>query len=123
MDCIIEHRNIIANLLYGLLDLMTMFYQLVVGLLGPIFWVIYLVFLIYKNMVLFFGVMFVGYALVQIGLMIFAAYIDIEKNRGRLLQWMPKLILTTIEEIFLQIPIISARIVGMITFHWRRLKW
>ena len=123
MDCIIKHRNIIANPFYGLLGLVTMFYQLVVELLGPIFWVIYLVFLIYKNMVPFFSVMFAGYALVQIGLMIFATYIDTEKNKGRLLQWMPKLILTTIEEIFLQIPIMAARIFGMITFHWRKLKW
>lgn len=123
MDCIIKHRNIIANPLYGLLGLVTMFYQLVVELLGPIFWVIYLGFLIYKHMVPFFSVMYAGYALVQIGLMIYAAYIDTEKNRGSLLKWMPKLILTTIEEIFLQIPIMAARIVGMITFHWRRLKW
>lgn len=123
MDCIIKHRNIIANPLYGLLGLVTMLYQLVVELLGSIFWVIYLGFLIYKNMVPFCSVMFAGYALVQIGLMIFAAYIDTEKNRGRLLKWMPRLILTTIEEILLQIPIMAARIVGMITFHWRRLKW
>lgn len=123
MDCLIKNQNMIANPLYGLLGLVTMFYQLVVELLGPIFWVIYLGILIYKKMVPFFSVMFAGYALVQIGLMIFAAYIDTEKNRGRLLKWMPKLILTTIEEIFLQIPIMAARIVGMIAFHWRRLKW
>ncbi|MBO5192378.1 MAG: hypothetical protein J6C22_15425 [Bacteroides sp.] len=44
----------IANPLYGLLGLVTMSYQLVVELLGPIFWVIYLGLLIYKNMVPFF---------------------------------------------------------------------
>lgn len=123
MDCIIKHRNIIANPLYGLLGLVTMFYQLMVELLGPIFWVIHLGFLIYKHMVPYFSVMFAGYVLVQIGLMIYATYIDTEKNRESLLIGMPKLILTTIEEIFLQIPIRAARIVGMITFHWRRLKW
>ena len=121
MDCIVKHRNIIANLPYGLLDLVIVFYQLVVELLGAIFWVIYLVFLVYKNMVLFL-VMFAGYALVQIGLMTFAAYIDTEKNRGRLLLWMQKLIFATIKEIFLQIPIMAARIIGLITFPWRRLK-
>lgn len=36
---------------------------------------------------------------------------------------MLKLIFTTIEEMALKIPIIEARIVGMITFHWRRLVW
>lgn len=123
MDCLIKHRNMIANSIYGLLGLVTMSYQLVVELLGPIFWVIYLGLLICKNMVPFFSVVFAGYALAQIGLTIFAAYIDTEKNMGSLLKWMPKLILTTIEEMVLQIPIMVARIVGMITFHWRRLVW
>ena len=102
---------------------MTMCYQLVVELLGPVFWVISTVLLIDRNMLPFFSVVFAGYALVQIGLTIFAAYIDTEKNMGSLLRWIPKLILTTIEEMVLQIPIMVARIVGMITFHWRRLVW
>ena len=63
------------------------------------------------------------YALAQIGLTIFAAYIDTEKNMRSLLRWIPKLILITIEEIVLQIPIMVARVVGMLTFHWRRLVW
>ena len=124
MDCLIKHHNLIANPRYGLLGLVTMCYQLMVELLGPIFWVIYTVLLIEKNMLSFLTVVFVGYVLLQIGLAIFAAYIDTEKNmRILLLRWIPKLILTTIEEMVLQIPIMVARIVGMITFHWRRLVW
>ena len=123
MDCLIKHHNMIANPYYGLLGLVTMFYQLVVELLGPIFWVIYAVLLIDKNRFPLFSVVFAGYVLVQIGLMIFAAYIDIGKNMRSLLKWIPKLILTTIEQMALQIPIMVARIVGMITFHWRRLVW
>ena len=123
LDCMIKHRNMIGNPAYGLLGLVTMSYQLVFELLGPIFWVIYLGLLIYKNMVPFFSVVFAGYALVQIGLTIFAAYIDVEKNKKSLLKWMPKLILTTLEEMVLQIPIMVARVVGMLTFHWRRLVW
>ena len=121
MDCLIKHHNLIANPRYGLLGLVTMCYQLMVELLGPIFWVIYTVLLIDKNMFPFFSVAFVGYALVQIGLTIFAAYIDIEKNMRSLLKWIPKLILTTIEEMVLQIPIMVVMVVGMLTFHWRRL--
>ena len=123
MDCLIKHHNLIANPHYGLLGLVTMCYQLVVELLGPVFWVIYTVLLIDKNMFPLFSVVFAGYALVQIGLTIFAAYIDIEKNKWSLLKWMPKLILTTLEEMVLQIPIMVVRVVGMITFHWRRLVW
>ena len=123
MDCLIKHHNLIANPHYGLLGLVTMCYQLMVELLGPIFWVIYTVLLIEKNMLSFLTVVFVGYVLLQIGLAIFAAYIDTEKNMRSLFRWIPKLILTTIEEMVLQIPIMVARVVGMLTFHWRRLVW
>ena len=61
---------------------MTMCYQLVVELLGPVFWVIYMVLLIEKNMLSFLTVVFVGYVLLQIGLAILAAYIDTEKIWG-----------------------------------------
>ena len=123
MDCLIKHRNMIANPLYGLLGLVTMSYQLVVELLGPVFWVIYACLLVWKKLFPFFSMAFAGYVLAQIGLIVFAAYIDTEKNMGSLLKWMPKLILTTIEEMFLQIPIKVARVIGMITFRWRRLVW
>ena len=123
MDCLIKHHNLIANPRYGLLGLVTMCYQLVVELLGPIFWVIYTVLLIEKKMLSFLTVVFVGYVLLQIGLAIVAAYIDTEKNMRSLFRWIPKLILTTIEEMVLRIPIMVARVVGMLTFHWRRLVW
>ena len=123
MDCLIKHRNMIANPFYGLLGLVTMSYQLVVELLGPVFWAIYMVLLVYKNRVPFFSAVLAGYALVQIGLTMFAAYIDLKKNMEILLRWFPKLILTIIEEMVIQIPIMIARIIGMITFHWRRLVW
>ena len=123
MDCLIKHHNLIANPRYGLLGLVTMCYQLMVELLGPIFWVIYTVLLIEKNMLSFLTMVFVGYVLLQIGLAIFAAYIDTEKNMRSVLKWIPKLILTTIEEMALHTLIMAARIVGMITFHWRRLVW
>ena len=92
-------------------------------LLGAIFCVIYMVLLIEKKMLSFLTVVFVGYVLLQIGLAIFAAYIDTEKNMRSLLRWIPKLILTAIEEMVLQIPIMVARVVGMFTFHRRRLVW
>ena len=86
MDCLIKHHNLIANPRYGLLGLVTMCYQLMVELLGPIFWVIYTVLLIEKKMLSFLTVVFVGYVLLQIGLAIFAAYIDTEKNMRSLLR-------------------------------------
>ena len=121
MDCLIKHHNLIANPHYGLLGLVTMCYQLMVELLGPIFWVIYTVLLIEKKMLSFLTVVFVGYVLLQIGLVIFAAYIDTEKNMRSLLRRIPKLILTTIEEMILQIPIMISSVVVMLKFNLRRI--
>lgn len=123
MDCLIKHCNMIANPLYGLLGVVTMSYQLVVELLDPIFWVIYSVLLVDRKLFPSFSMVFAGYVPAQIGLTVFAVYIDTEKNMRSLLKWMPKLILTTIEEMFLQIPSKVVRVIGMVTFHWRRLVW
>lgn len=123
MNCLIKHHDLIGNPRYGLLGLLTMIYQLIVELLGPIFWVIYTVLLMKKKMFSFLTIVFVGYVLFQIGLTIFATYIEIDKNMGNLLRWIPRMILTTIEEVLLKIPIMIVRIFGTITFHWRRLFW
>lgn len=123
MHSLIKHRNMIEYPLYGLLGLVTMSYQLVVELLDPIIWVIYSALLVDKKLFPSFSMVFAGQVLAQIGLTVFVAYIDAEKNMGSLLKWMPKLILTTIEEMFLQMPIKVARVIGMVTFHWRRLVW
>lgn len=123
MDCLFKHRNMVANPLYGMLGLATMIYQLVVELLGPVFWVVYVCLLVWKKLFPFLSMVFAGYVLAQFGLTVFAAYIDEDKNMRKLLKCLPKLILTTIEEMFLQILINVARSIGMITFHWRRLVW
>lgn len=106
-----------------MLGLATMIYQLVVELLEPVFWVVYVCLLVWKKLFPCLSMVFAGYVLAQFGLTVFAAYIDTERNMGSLLKWMPKLILSTIEEMFLQIPIKVARVIGMVTFHWRRLVW
>ena len=80
MDCLIKHHDLIGNPRYGLLGLVTMKYQFIVEFLGPIFWVIYIVLLINNNLFSFLTLVFVGYVLFQIGLTIFAAYIETEKK-------------------------------------------
>ena len=103
MDCLIKHHSLIGNPRYGLLGLVTMCYQLIVELLGPIFWVIYIVLVMNNNMFSFLTLVFAGYVLFQIGLTIFAAYIETEKSMINLLRWIPRLIFITIGEMFLQI--------------------
>ena len=117
MDCLIKHHCLIGNPRYGLLGLVTMCYQLIVELLGPIFWIIYIFILIKSNVFSLLTLVFIGYVLFQIVLTIFAAYIGAKKNTGNILIWIPILILITIGEMILQIPINIARIFGMLTFY------
>ena len=86
MDCLIKHHDLISNPCYCLLELLTMKYQFIVEFLGPILWVIYIVLLINNNMFSFLTLVFVGYVLFQIGLTIFAAYIETEKKVINLLR-------------------------------------
>ena len=123
MDCLIKHRNMIANPHYGLLGLVTMSYQFMVELLGPVFWVVYTCLLMWEKSFPFLSIVFAGYVVMQCGLTVISAYIDVDKNMRRLLKWLPKLVLTTIEGMLLHIPINVARTIGMVTFYWRRLVW
>ena len=63
MDCLIKHHDLIGNPHYGLLGTVTMCYQLIVELLGPIFWLVYTVMLIKNNMFSFLTLVFIGYVL------------------------------------------------------------
>ena len=109
MDCLIKHRNMIANPRYGMLGLATMSYQLVVEVLGPVFWVVYACLLMWEKSFPFLSMAFAGYVVAQFGLTVISAYIDVDKNMKGLLKWLPKLILTTIEEMLLQFLINLAR--------------
>lgn len=66
---------------------------------------------------------FAGNVVAQFGLTVISAYIDVDKNMRRLLKWLPKLILTTIEEMLLQFLINVIRTIGIITFNWRKSVW
>ena len=66
---------------------------------------------------------FGGNVVAQFGLTVISAYIDVDKNMRRLLKWLPKLILTTIEEMLLQFLINVIRTIGIITFNWRKSVW
>ena len=50
MDCLIKHRNMIANPLYGMLGLATMSYQFVFELLGSICSILYMLWPWFRNM-------------------------------------------------------------------------
>lgn len=120
LDYLMKHHNMIANPLFGFLGLLTMIYQLIVELLGPVFWCIYEALLILEEAIPLFPMVFFGYYLLQILMTIFVAVKDTTGESERIL---PRLIITTLEAMLMQIPIIIARMIGMITFYWRRLVW
>ena len=123
MDCLIKHRKMISNPRFGLLGLVTMNYQFLVELLGPIFWLLYNLCLFFKRPLFFLFLSFAVYIAVQCILTAVAGYLDSGKNMKKLIKRLPKLLLATLGGMLLQIPINLARLYGMITFHWRRLIW
>lgn len=98
LDYLMKHHNMIANPLFGLLGLLTMIYQLIVELLGPVFWCIYVALLILEEAIPLFSIVFFGYYLLQILMTIFAATKD---ATGELVRILPSLIITTLEGMLL----------------------
>ena len=122
LDCLIKHYKMIGNIIYGTLGLFTLSYQFLIECLGPVFWSFYLV-IIFDNHIFYSLLFYLLYFLFQIGLTFYSAYLDADKNIKRINKWIPKLILITFEEILIQIPLKFSRIYGMITYHWRKMKW
>ena len=123
MDCLIKHHHMILNPHYGLLGVVTLFYQLLIELLGPVFWILYMVISVSVNFNPITYLISAGYALTQIGMTLFAVSLDYRYKAGEFLKLIPRLVITSMEGIILHIAIIFARLYGMITFHWRRMVW
>lgn len=123
MDCLIKHHHMILNTQYGLLGVVTLFYQLLIELLGPIFWVLYMVISVSVNFDPLNYLISAGYVLTQISMMIYAVSFDYRHKAREFLKLIPRLVFTSIEGIILRSAIMGARLYGMITFHWRRMAW
>ena len=123
IDCLVKYRNMIANPFYGMLGLVTMSYQLVFELLGPIWSILYMLWPWFRNMFPKSWLLCAGYAGLKLGCVIVADYLEVDKDVGLLLKQIPKLVWETIVEIYLHGLIIGARLYGMETFLKRRLVW
>ena len=90
LDCMIKHRNMIANPLYGVLGLVTMSYQLVFELLGPICSILFMLWPWFRNMFPGSWLLWAGYAGLKLGCAIVADYFEVDKDVWLLLkswQW------------------------------------
>ena len=123
MDCLFKHCHMMLNTQYGLLGVVTLFYQLLIELLGPVFWVFYMVISVSVNFDPLNYLISAGYVLTQIAMTLFAVSFDYRHKAREFLKLIPRLIFTSIEGIILHIAIMGARLYGMITFHWRRMVW
>lgn len=123
MDCLIKHHRMILNPKYGLLGVVTLFYQMMIELLGPVFWVLYVVISISLNFDILNYLISAGYILIQIVMTLISVSLDYRHKTCEFLKMIPKLVLISIEGIILHIVIMAARLYGMITFYWRRMFW
>ena len=92
MDCLIKHRNMIANPLYGMLGLATMSYQFVFELLGPICSILYMLWPWFRNMFPKSWLLCAGYAGLKLGCVIVVGYLEVDKDVCLLLKQIPKLL-------------------------------
>ena len=121
MDCLIKHHRMILNPRYGLLGVVTLFFQMMVELLGLVFWVLYVVISVSLNFDILNYLVSAGYILIQIVMTLFLVSLDYRHTTCEFLKMIPKLVLISIEGIILHIVIMGARLYGMITFYWSRV--
>ncbi|MGN1277765.1 MAG: glycosyltransferase [Floccifex sp.] len=120
LDCLIKHRNMIFNPLYGNLGMISMTYQVLFELLDPIVWFVYWLVIIVQFGCLFSSKLFFVYICIQFLLTIIAY---IKSERKPFIKMIPLFFIITIGEVVLQIFIKAAKLYGMITFYSRRLEW
>ena len=123
MDCLIKHRNMIANPFYRMLGLVTMSYQLVFELLGPIWIILYMLWPWFRNLFPGSWLLWAGYAGLKLGCVIVADYFEVDKDVWLLFKQIPTLVWETVDEISLHVLITGARLYGLATFSKRRLEW
>lgn len=123
MDCLIKHRHMILNTNYGLLGVITLFYQLLIELIGPVFWVFYMVISVSVNFDPLNYLISAGYVLIRIAMTLFAVSFDYRHKTREFMKLIPRLVFISMEGIILHIAIWGARLYGMITFHWMRMVW
>lgn len=96
MDCLIKHHHMILNTHYGLLGVVTLFYQLLIELIGPVFWVFYMVISVSVNFDPLNYLISAGYVLTQIAMMLFAVSFDYKYKTREFMKLIPRLIFTSI---------------------------
>lgn len=145
LECLIKHKNLMLNPHYGFLGLVAMPYQVLVELLGPIF-----IFLNFVNLICVAADVHCWFAAIEtlkhwLGVVLgveiqqtgsfYLMYLEAEVCLTCLAVWiectrwqmfvmsLPGAIVATGMGMILSVPLAMARLWGMISFRWRRLKW
>jgi len=123
LDCLIKHRKLIFNPRYGLLGCFVIPYQIITSLLGPFFFILYLVNLIIGliDFEVHIFCLFI-YISLEIFLTCHAEYLE-TRNNYVYITGMPKAIVAVVFGMLLMIPLSIARLYGMLTFYWRKTVW
>lgn len=123
LDCLIKHANMIFNPVFGFLGMFVLPYQFVLELLGPLWSLLYFVWPIFRDMFPKSWLIYIVYVDIEVLIGRYAVFIDVNRSVLRLIKKLPEIVLLTLLEILIQIPVSIARLWGMISFPWRRLVW
>jgi len=123
LDCLLKHMNMVLNPYYGFLGIIALVYQMMFELIGPIFCLLYLMWPWYREILPKIQSWGLIYLLLQFVLSLFATFHASGNNLLEVLRKVPWLALITVICVVYQIFVATARLYGIITFHWRRLVW
>lgn len=123
-DCLLKHKNLICNPKYGSLAFIAIPYQILFELLGPIFILLYFIFtvLFSINKIYEIWIFYLLYLIFETILTCIAETIEYEKWYMFFIK-IPEAFIASILLTILSIPLSIVRVFGMITFHWRKMKW
>lgn len=123
LDCLIKHANMLFNPMFGFLGMLVLPCQFVLELLGPLWSILYFVWPIFSSMFPKSWLIYIAYVDIELLIGIYAVFIDVDGNVLWLIKKLPGIVLFTLLEILIQVPVTFARLWGTISFPWRRLVW
>lgn len=98
-------------------------WQLLIELMGPLGAFLYFLCSEFRSPFPQSWCIYFAYIGIDFLIAMYAFYLETRKSFKKLIKEMPKIVLFSLLIVFIQIPIVVARLLGMLSFPWRRLIW
>lgn len=123
LDCLIKHSNMMFNQSFGFLGILALPWQLFIELMGPLWLFLYVFCNEFRSLFSQSWFIYFIYVSIEFLITLYAVFLDVRKSFKKLIKEISKIFFFTILKMFVQLPIVTARLWGMASFPWRRLIW